>query len=218
VIQTVSCDVLDADDGTSYPPHLTVATVRKQLEMDGGDSPSDGDLLDCIARRDATAFALLYARYSRAAYALAYRILAEPKETEDVVQDAFLNVWLHPLTHEYIQHTARSWLLAIVRHRARDYQRRRIQRDYQQRGLDDALLIPSSADTYEQAMRNVAVGGIHTALSRLPSEQRRVLVLAYINGYSHDEIAHLLDVPLGTVKGRLRLGLQKMRQHLDAQI
>lgn len=93
--------------------------VRRQPEMDSGDSPSDGDLLDRIARRDATAFALLYARYSRVAYALAYRILAETVETEEVVQDAFLSVWLHPLTHESIRHTARSWLLAVVRHRAR---------------------------------------------------------------------------------------------------
>ncbi len=188
--------------------------VRKQPEMDGGDSPSDGDLLDRIARRDATAFALLYARYSRVAYALAYRILAEPVETEDVVQDAFLSVWLHPLTHAPIRHTARSWLLAVVRHRARDYQRRRIQRDYRQRGLDDALLLPSSVDTYEQAAQSVTAAQIYTELARLPPEQRRVLVLAHIDGYSHDEIAHLLDVPLGTVKGRLRLGVQKMRQHL----
>jgi len=188
--------------------------VRKQPEMDSGDSPSDGDLLDRIARRDATAFALLYARYSRVAYALAYRILAEPMETEDVVQDAFLNVWLHPLTHEYIQHTTRSWLLSIVRHRARDYQRRRIQRDYQQRGLDDALLVPGGVDTSEQATQGMAVAQMYTELARLPPEQRRVLVLAHIDGYSHDEIARLLDVPLGTVKGRLRLGLQKMRQHL----
>jgi len=188
--------------------------VRKQPEMDSGDSPSDGDLLDRIARRDATAFALLYARYSRVAYALAYRILAEPMETEDVVQDAFLNVWLHPLTHEHIQHTARSWLLSIVRHRARDYQRRHIQRDYQQRGLDDALLVPGGVDTSEQATQGMAVAQVYTELARLPPEQRRVLVLAHIDGYSHDEIARLLDVPLGTVKGRLRLGLQKMRQHL----
>ncbi len=188
--------------------------MRKQPEMDGDDSPSDGDLLDGIARRDVTAFALLYARYSRMAYALAYRILAEPKETEDVVQDAFLNVWLHPLPHESIQHTARSWLLAIVRHRAHDYQRRRIQRDYQHHGLDDALPLPSGADTYEQAVQSMTVARVHTALARLPPEQRRVLVLAHIDGYSHDEIARLLDVPLGTVKGRLRLGSQKMRQHL----
>ncbi len=183
--------------------------------MDGGDSPSDGDLLDRIARRDATAFALLYARYSRVAYTLAYRILAEPVETEEVVQDAFLNVWLHPLTHEYIRHTARSWLLAIVRHRARDYQRRRIRRDYQQRGLDDALLIPNGVDTYEQAAQSVTAAQVYAELTRLPPEQRRVLVLAHIDGYSHDEIACLLDVPLGTVKGRLRLGLHKMRQRLD---
>lgn len=188
--------------------------VRRQPEMDSGDSPSDGDLLDRIARRDATAFALLYARYSRVAYALAYRILAETVETEEVVQDAFLSVWLHPLTHESIRHTARSWLLAVVRHRARDYQRRRIQRDYRQRYLDDALLLPSSVDTYEQAAQSVTAAQVYTELARLPPEQRRVLVLAHIDGYSHDEIAHLLDVPLGTVKGRLRLGVQKMRQHL----
>ncbi len=206
--------------GFPSPPHSTVVMRRggKQLKMDGGDSPSDGTLLDRIARRDATAFALLYARYSRVAYALAYRILAEPKETEDVVQDAFLSVWLHPLTHEYIRHTARSWLLTIVRHRARDYQRRRIQRDYQQSGLDDALPMPSGVDTYEQATQSMAAAQVYTELARLPPEQRRVLVLAHIDGYSHDEIARLLDVPLGTVKGRLRLGLRKMRQHLYAHI
>ncbi len=191
-----------------------VRHVRKQPEMDGGDSPSDGDLLDRIACRDATAFALLYARYSKVAYTLAYRILAEPAETEDVVQDAFLNVWLHPLTSASIQHTARSWVLSIVRHRAHDYQRRRMQCDYRQRSLDDALVIPSGVDTCAQAAQNMTVAQVYTELARLPREQRRVLVLAHIDGYSHDQIARLLDVPLGTVKGRLRLGVQKMRQHL----
>lgn len=188
--------------------------------MNCDDVPDDGDLLDRIAGRDATAFALLYDRHSKAAYALAYHLLGDPDTAQDVVQDAFLSVWLRPIARHQLQFTARVWLLAVVRHRAIDYLRRRIYRTDHQCPWDDMMLLPDAADTWERACQRVERIHVHAALRRLPSDQQGVLMLSYFEGRTHDEIARLLGVPLGTVKGRLRAGLRKMRRylymHLDA--
>jgi RNA polymerase sigma-70 factor (ECF subfamily) len=177
----------------------------------------DDDLLAHVVAGDALAFALLYDRYSKAAYLLALGILAEPDGAEDVVQDAFLKLWLEPISHERIQYTVRAWLLSIVRHRAIDYQRRRLYRANHQQVLDDALSLSGVVDTEEQAVRRIEGAQARAALLRLSPKLRRVVVLAYFKGCTHEEITRLLGVPLGTVKGRLRLGLRQLRRCLYVQ-
>ena len=186
-------------------------------EMESIDDPADATLLDRIKARDAAAFETLYDRHSRAAYGLAYRILGEPGAAEDVVQDAFMTVWRQPASYGAERGTVRAWLLAVVHHRAIDLVRRRSHREDRQQNLDDALPLPASADTMEQARQNIEGEQVRQALEKLPPDQQRSVLLAYFGGYTHDEIARQLGVPLGTVKGRLRIGLQKMRGYLQAR-
>jgi RNA polymerase sigma-70 factor (ECF subfamily) len=185
--------------------------------MGGAEGGADGDLLVGVKAGDAAAFALLYDRHSRAAYGLAHRILGEPTAAEDVVQEAFLTVWRQAATYGPERGTVRAWLLAIVHHRAIDHVRRRSYREERQQALDAVADPPDSADTWEQARQSVEGQHVREALEHLPPDQRRSITLAYFGGYTHDEIARLLGVPLGTVKGRLRIGLQKMRGYLDKQ-
>ncbi len=180
--------------------------------MKSADDSSDGALLDRVVAGDTAAFELLYDRHSKTAYGLAHRILNEPGVAEDVVQDAFLTVWRQAETYGQARGSVRSWLLAIVHHRAIDYVRRR--HEDRQQPLEDMTLLPGETDTWEQARQGVEGGYVRAALDSLPPDQQRSIVLAYFGGYTHDEIARLLDVPLGTVKGRLRIGLQKMRGYL----
>src|SRR5437763_16595181 len=185
--------------------------------MDGAEDGTDGDLLVRVRAGDGADFELLYDRHNRAAYGLAYRILGEAGAAEDVVQDAFLTVWRQAATYGPARGTVRAWLLAIVHHRAIDHVRRRAYRDERQQALDAVADPPDSADTWEQARRSVEGRHVREALEQLPPDQRRSITLAYFGGYTHDEIARLLGLPLGTVKGRLRIGLQKMRGYLHKQ-
>ena len=211
-------DTMVMSNRTAYPWQAPVRGKGHDIlmrRMDEPQGPDDGALLERIVSGDTVAFGLLYDRHSRAAYGLALRILAEPSVAEDVVQDAFLTVWRQGATYGQTRGTVRSWLLAIVHHRAIDYVRRR--HDDRQQVLEDMTLLPDSSDTWEQASRNVDGAHVREALKQLPPDQQRSVLLAYFGGYTHDEIARQLGVPLGTVKGRLRIGLQKMRGYLRAQ-
>jgi RNA polymerase sigma-70 factor (ECF subfamily) len=185
--------------------------------MSASDGLSDGDVLSRVAAGDTAAFEMLYDRHSRAAYGLALRILGHAEAAEDAVQDAFLTVWRQAGTYGPERGSVRSWLLAIVHHRAIDLVRRRAYREDRQQGLDDVTLPPDSADTWEQARQNVEGEQVREALLQLPPDQQRSITLAYFGGFTHDEIARQLGVPLGTVKGRLRIGMQKMRHFLQKQ-
>ncbi len=180
--------------------------------MNSADDTSDGELLDRVVTGDTAAFEALYDRHSKAAFGLAQRILNEPGIAEDVVQDAFLTLWRQAATYGQERGSVRSWLLAVVHHRAIDYVRRR--HEDRQQPLEDMTLLPGETDTYDQARQGVEGGYVRAALQSLPPDQQRSVMLAYFGGYTHDEIARLLGVPLGTVKGRLRIGLQKMRGYL----
>lgn len=186
-------------------------------EMDAADALADVELLERIKARDAAAFELLYDRHSRVAYGLAYRILGDAESAEDAVQDAFLTLWRQPDSYGEERGTVRSWLLAVVHHRAIDLVRRRTHREDRQQALDDALPLPDASDTMEQAQQNVEGEQVRRALEQLPPDQQRSVMLAYFGGYTHDEIARQLGLPLGTVKGRLRIGLQKMRGYLRGE-
>ncbi len=178
-------------------------------------APSDDSLITALAGRDLTALATLYDRYGRIAYALAYRILGEPEAAEDVVHDGFISAWRGATSFRSDRGNVRGWLLSIVHHRAVDVLRRKT--TFRPAPLEAAEHRPADDDTAEEATRNVEHASVRAALHALPPAQRRTIELAYFGGYTHVELAELMGVPLGTVKGRMRIGLQKLRRALELQ-
>jgi RNA polymerase sigma-70 factor (ECF subfamily) len=177
--------------------------------------PDDDVLMTALAARSLPALAALYDRYGRLAYALAYRILGEGEAAEDVVQDAFIAAWRGAATYRSERGNPRGWLLSIVHHRSVDVLRRKTA--FRPAPLEAAEQRPADEDTALMAERNVEQETIRQALQALPEAQRRTIELAYFGGYTHVELAELMGVPLGTVKGRMRIGLQKMRRSLEGQ-
>lgn len=185
-------------------------------------SATDDDLLDGIQRREEAALAALYDRYGRLAFALALRILGERGAAEDVVQEAFLNVWRHADRYQRGRGSAQPWLMSIVHNSAVDRRRGRSGRAMSELSLDAAdgwagWQMPAQDDPFLAAARNFDAALIRSLLSALPAEQREAIELAYFGGMSHHEIAERTGQPLGTVKSRLRLGLRKLREALSEQ-
>ncbi len=174
---------------------------------------SDDALIADLAAQDLGGLATLYDRYGRLAYALAYRILGEPEAAEDAVHDAFLLAWRGAGSYKRERGTVRGWLLSIVHHRSVDVLRRKTA--FRPAPLEAAEHQPADSDTAEEATRNVEQQGVRRVLETLPAAQRRTIELAYFGGYTQVELAALMGVPLGTVKGRMRIGLQKMRRALE---
>jgi RNA polymerase sigma-70 factor (ECF subfamily) len=174
---------------------------------------TDEDLLRGLAARDLSSLGALYDLYSRIGFALAYRILGEAESAEDVVQDAFLAAWRGATTYRKDRGSVRNWLLSIIHHRAVDVLRRRTA--FRPASLEDAERHESEADTFGEADRNVRGAAVRQALADLPDAQRTTIELAYYGGYTQSELAELMGVPLGTVKGRMRIGLQKLRRALE---
>jgi RNA polymerase sigma-70 factor (ECF subfamily) len=178
--------------------------------------PSDDILVARLRERDTDAFAILYDRHNRLAFGLAYRIVGEASAAEDVVQEAFLSLWRQAETFRPERSAARTWLLSIVHHRAIDRIRRVGSRELSEGALEG---LPERADESMNVEHEVTVSmeaaQVREAMAVLPVEQQQAIELAYFSGLSHSEIARKLDVPIGTIKGRLRIGLQKMRAFLD---
>ncbi len=180
-------------------------------------SLADEDLMQLMRRGNAHAFELLYERHSRAAFSLAYRMAGSRGVAEDVVQEAFLSIWRSGARYERLRGSVRTWVLGIVHHRAIDALRRSFvheRRRASDEGLDERMDTGERTDT-EVARREEAVT-VRRALEHLPAEQSQVIELAYFGGFTHSEIATMLATPVGTVKGRMRLGLEKMRHALGS--
>ncbi len=174
---------------------------------------ADEDLMTLVERKDADAFAVLYDRHGGAAYSLAHRIVGDSAIAEDVTQEAFLSVWRSGARFDAARGSVRSWTLGIVRNRAIDALRRASGPAPKLDLDDDAALEarPSGELTDSAAIRRETSRRVQGALRELPDEQSEVIGLAYFGGFTHSEIADMLGMPLGTVKGRMRLGLEKIR-------
>ncbi len=174
----------------------------------------DRALLQRVAGKDADAFEAFYDRHVVAAYALAYRIVGSKQPADDVCQEAFLALWRSANRYDPRQGEARSWLLTVVRNRAIDHLRR-VTRTKDREVADEALAerhaAPADQDTQATALRHAAAGEARELLGELSEDQRRVIELSFYSGYSHSEISALLELPLGTVKARMKRGLTKMR-------
>lgn len=174
---------------------------------------ADEELMPMIGAGDPEAFEVLYDRHGGIAYSLAYRIVGERAVAEEVSQEAFISVWRNRARFDPARGSVRSWLLSIVRNRAVDALRRRSGAAARP-GLDDEALLerrPAEESTDGEALRHAAAEEVRGAIGELPGDQSRVIRLAYFGGFSQNEIAAMLGLPLGTVKGRMRLGLEKMR-------
>ncbi len=170
----------------------------------------DADLLDRIARHDPGGVSVLYDRYGGIAFALAYRLVSDRCGAEDVVQAAFLDVWRRAGTYDATRGTVRTWLLTIVHHRAIDVLRAHRARGGATLDIDAVTPFAGDHDTAATVERGLEGERVRAALASLPPDQRQVIHLAYFGGLSQSEIAARIAIPLGTVKGRLRLALRKL--------
>lgn len=174
------------------------------------DEPADEALLAQAAGGDPVALTTIYERYKSVSYSLALRIIGDPALAEDVTQDAFLGVWRNAGRYTAARGSVRTWLLAIVHHRAIDLLRRRRPTSE----LPDTDLPPATLvvpDIWPEVAGRLDREEIRAALAALPDPQREAIDLAYYGGLTQQEIAARTGAPLGTVKSRVRLGLLGLR-------
>jgi len=176
---------------------------------------ADEDLMQLVRQGEPGAFDLIYQRHSTAAFSLAYRMTGESNQAQDVVQEAFLSLWRSNARYDRARGSVRTWVLGIVHNRAIDSLRRSVQHD-RRRASDEGIeeRLESKDRTDVEVARLDEAKEVRTALETLPAEQSKVIELAYFGGFTQSEIAAMLETPIGTVKGRMRLGLEKMRHQL----
>lgn len=188
------------------------------MAVASGPATQDLVLLERIARRDGSAIGELYDRHARALFAVACRIVRDEGEAEDILQEAFLRVWQKAETYDPVLGTPAAWLIRIARNRAIDRLRARQARPITE-PHDVALLVtpidehvtPGPERSTAQAEEQRAVAA---ALQQIPAEQRRLIEQAFFHGYTQSELAEKFQLPLGTVKTRIRTGMIALRDHL----
>jgi RNA polymerase sigma-70 factor (ECF subfamily) len=178
---------------------------------------ADEDLISLVEATDADAFATLYDRHSRAAFSLAYRMMGDREASEDLAQDAFLKVWRNASSYRAERGSVRTWILSIVHNRGIDQLRSHASRRRTQDRIEASAPRSQPSEAFAETWRNSQRDQVREALSTLPPEQLKILELSYFSGYTHVEISELLRLPLGTVKGRMRLGLKKIRDYFESR-
>ena|SRR2546421_884531 len=179
---------------------------------------SDEALILAIAGGAVWAMEPLYQRYSRILYSMAYRMVSDHQVAEDLIQEAFLSVWRRAISYSPQSGAVRSWLISIVHHRTIDYlrsvRRRSVMKEatWEEVEQDESASVP---DVWDEAWRSIQSSQVRAALMDIPTEQRMVIELAYFQGWTHTEIAEGCQIPLGTVKARLRLGLHHLKRALE---
>ena len=173
---------------------------------------ADEELMQLVRAGDAQAFEIVFDRHSGAAFSLAYRMCGRQAMAEDIVQEAFVSLWRSGARYDATRGSVRTWVLSVVRNRTIDAFRRESakgSRDVSEEGLAERMAAPELTDT--EVERRDEARQVRKALVELPPDQRQVIELAYFGGFTHSQIADMLELPSGTVKGRMRLGLTKMR-------
>jgi RNA polymerase sigma-70 factor, ECF subfamily len=167
--------------------------------------PDDYDLIHRIEQQDQTALALLYERYGAVVYSLVYRILNDKALAEEATQDTFLKVWRRIAQWDADKGRFSSWLLTVARYTAIDHLR-------SERRQTVPHVVPLDEGIQSGGFEEIRDGqSLRMLLQQLPQEQREVIELAFFQSLTHVELAGKLNLPLGTVKTRVRLGLQKLR-------
>jgi RNA polymerase sigma-70 factor, ECF subfamily len=169
---------------------------------------ADEDPMVLVGGGDADAFAALYDRHSRSAYSLAHKLTGEKHSAEDLTQDAFLKVWRSAERYRAHRGSVRTWILSVVRNRGIDQLRAKAARRRMQEKVDASAPKYEPSEAFAQVWHEARLGRVREALDALPHVQQQVLKLAHFSGLTHMEIAERLSLPLGTVKGHMRLGLE----------
>jgi RNA polymerase sigma-70 factor, ECF subfamily len=173
---------------------------------------ADEELMQLVREADARAFEVVFDRHGGVAFSLAYRMCGRRAMAEDVVQEAFLSLWRSGARYDRARGSVRSWVLSVVHNRAIDALRRGVVREgrtVDDEGLAERVAAPERTDV--EVARREEAREVRGALGELPTEQRQVIELSYFGGFTHVQIASMLEVPIGTVKSRMRLGLTKLR-------
>jgi RNA polymerase sigma-70 factor, ECF subfamily len=179
---------------------------------------ADEELMGLVGEGSAEAFEVVYDRHSGAAFSLAYRMCGRRATAEDVLQEAFLALWRTGARYDRTRGSVRNWILRIVHNRAVDALRRTVVRERDLSHEEDVVeRVPGGEHTEELVLGAEHSREVQGLLNDLPKEQRRVIELAYFGGFTHVEIASMLHMPIGTVKGRMRLGLAKLRVALEEE-
>jgi RNA polymerase sigma-70 factor (ECF subfamily) len=172
-----------------------------------GSRPSDHELLRRIRQQDETALSALYDRYADLVYSLALRTLQNSAMAEEVTQDTFVKIWYHAEDWNPAHGKFSSWLLTVTRYTAIDRWR------MEQRQPASSSVPPETLpDGHHESSTQADGEEIRRLISQLPAEQAQLIECAFFHGMTHSEIAHGFQLPLGTVKTRLRLGLAKLRE------
>jgi len=189
-----------------------------RTSADGLRKLADEDLMQLVRRGDAAAFEIVVERHQGAAFSLAYRMVGTRSTAEDVAQEAFLSLWRSNTRYDRARGSVRTWILGIVHNRAIDALRRNMVHD-RRRASDEGIeeRFEAKERTDVEVGRRDEAREVRDAIGELPAEQSQVIELAYFGGFTHTEIATMLKAPVGTVKGRMRLGLAKMRNQLGPQ-
>ena len=195
--------------------------MRKQISATTsgyGDEPGDECLIAALADGAVWAMDLLYQRYSRLLYSLAYRMVGDLRVAEDLVQEVFLAVWQHAPSYAPQMASVSAWLTSIMRHRAYDYLRKMHRRHISQEiswEADEQDARTGSPDLWDDAWRSIQGALVRECLLRLRPEQRAMIELAFFEGLTQCEIAAACQIPLGTVKARIRLAMQHLKRELE---
>jgi RNA polymerase sigma factor (sigma-70 family) len=188
------------------------------MGSEASERTADSDLAAQLASGSQEALAELYDRYGGLAYSVAVRVLADPGRAEDVVQEAFLKIWNHAASFDVRRGSLRAWLLTSVRNRAIDHLRGRGAHERRELELQPALAeVGTRSDPWREVSLSLERSAVREAMGSLPAEQRQAVELAYFAGYSNREIADMTSVPLSTVKGRMRLALEKLSSYLQGR-
>jgi RNA polymerase sigma-70 factor, ECF subfamily len=187
-------------------------TVEGMMESGRPREGEEEHLLRRLAAGDVDSFGVIYDRYSRSVYSLACKMLGDVQAAQEVTQEVFEAIWRGAKAYAPGRGSARTWILAMAHHKSVDAMRR--QRVRASEPLSEAH--PDEADVVALALQQVEGAVVRAALATLSEAQRAVVVLAYYGGYTQQEIARRLGVPLGTVKTRIRDGLQRLRDRLTA--
>jgi RNA polymerase sigma-70 factor (ECF subfamily) len=192
------------------------ARVRRGIRQSQLRDLADEELMLLVGGGDTRAFEQIFDRHASVAFSLACRICRQQAMAEDAVQDAFLSLWRNAERFDRNRGGVRSWLLSVVHNRTIDALRRARVSDGKVVHDDELMQRMAAAElTDVEALRRCDARQLREALDQLPADQRRAIELSYYAGVSHHQIAELLGLPTGTVKGRIRLGLQKLRALLE---
>ena len=176
---------------------------------------TDVQLAQQLAAGDVEALEVLYDRYGALAYSVSVRVLGDPGKAEDVVQEVFLKVWTNAARFDGGKGSLRTWLLTAVRNRSIDQLRGRGAHERLEKEIPDFVSAAGpGADPWREVSLSIEREAVRQAVDSLPSDQKQAVELAYFGGYSHPEIAAMVRVPLSTVKGRMRLGMEKLHSYL----